>query len=175
MTTTESERAQIASVVEMVLAGFAEVDLEDVEITPVGRRSVVRVTIDRDGGIDLDLVAEISSAISGQLDTAPDLLSGAYVLEVSSPGVDRPLTEPRHWRRARTRLVTISLQDGSTLTGRVLSADDNAAIVVDAIGEEHTVPFIDVLSALVQVEFNRVEDLTSGDSDLTDDDDEGGA
>lgn len=175
MTATESERAQIASVVEMVLAGFAEVDLEDVEITPVGRRSVVRVTVDRDGGIDLDLVAEISSAISGRLDNAPDLLSGAYVLEVSSPGVDRPLTEPRHWRRARTRLVTASLQDGSALTGRVLSADGDSAVVVDAMGDEHTVLFSDVHSALVQVEFNRAEDLTSGNSNADNDGDEGGA
>lgn len=175
MTTTEGERAQIAAVVGTVLSGFADVDLEDVEITPVGRRSVVRVTIDRDGGIDLDLVAEISSAISEQLDNAPELLAGAYVLEVSSPGVDRPLTQPRHWRRARTRLVTTSLQDGSKLTGRVRSADHHAAVIVDAAGVEHVVPFGEVVNALVQVEFNRAEEMASDDSNLADGDDEGGS
>jgi ribosome maturation factor RimP len=174
MTATDSERAQIATVVEGVLAGFSGVDLEDIEITPVGRRSVVRVTVDRDGGIDLDLVAEISSAISGQLDAAPDVLSGAYVLEVSSPGVDRPLTKPRHWRRARNRLVATSLQDGSRVTGRVVSTDDNSALVVDAEGVEHFVPFNEVVSALVQVEFNRAEESNSEGSSSGEEDGEGG-
>ncbi|MFM1917754.1 MAG: hypothetical protein RJB01_1269 [Actinomycetota bacterium] len=174
MTTTDSERAQMVTVVERVLNGFTGVDLEGLEITPVGRRSVVRVSVDRDGGIDLDLVAEISSAISAQLDAAPDVLSGAYVLEVSSPGVDRPLTKPRHWRRARTRLVVTSLTDGTTLTGRVLSADENTALVIDEAGVEHTLAFSDVVSALVQVEFNRAEELVSEGTYSGEEDGEGG-
>ena len=81
-------------------------DLEDVAVTSAGRRSLVRVTVDADGGIDLDAVALVSRIISDALDADaanPRALSGAYVLEVSSPGVDRPLTEPRHWRRANDR------------------------------------------------------------------------
>lgn len=162
MTTTDSEHAQIATVVESILAGFSGVDLEEIHVTPVGRRSVVRVTIDRDGGVDLDLVAEISSTISGRLDATPDVFSGPYVLEVSSPGVDRPLTQPRHWRRARNRLVTTSLAGGSVITGRVLTVDDNSVVIVDDAGVEHVVPFGEVVSALVQVEFNRAEAVEGG-------------
>src|SRR4051812_39024854 len=75
-------------------------DLEDVTVTAAGRRSLVRVIVDADGGIDLDAVAEVSRVVSDVLDEKGDGFAGPYVLEVSSPGVDRPLTEPRHWRRA---------------------------------------------------------------------------
>ena len=77
-------------------------DLEDVTVSPAGKRRVVRVIVDKDGGSTLDDIAAVSRAISDVLDVAeadePDLLAGAYVLEVSSPGVDRPLTLGRHWR-----------------------------------------------------------------------------
>ena len=97
-------------------------DLEDIAVSPAGKRQVVRVVVDRDGGSTLDDVAEVSRAVSAVLDAAeqgePELLAGAYVLEVSSPGVDRPLTEPRHWRRNLGRLVTATLTGGSAVTGR---------------------------------------------------------
>ena len=74
-------------------------DLEDVTVSPAGRRKVVRVVVDKDGGVTLDDIAEVSRAVSDVLDTpeAEALLTGAYTLEVTSPGVDRPLTQPRHW------------------------------------------------------------------------------
>ena len=82
-------------------------DLEDVSVTKAGRRSLVRISVDRDGGIDLDGVADVTRAVSDALDKqepgGPDF-AGPYVLEVSSPGVDRPLTEQRHWRRAAGRI-----------------------------------------------------------------------
>ena len=92
------------------------VDLEDVEVVKAGRRHVVRVVVDRDGGVDLDLVASVSQRVSELLDAPPlsDQLPGPFVLEVTSPGVDRPLTEPRHWRRARGRLVQATMADGAS-------------------------------------------------------------
>ena len=66
----------------------------------------MRVVVDRDGGIDLDAVAEVSRAVGAALDADPDAMPGTYVLEVTTPGVDRPLTQPRHWRRAKGRLVS---------------------------------------------------------------------
>jgi ribosome maturation factor RimP len=77
-----------------------------------------------------------------------------YVLEVTSPGVDRPLTEPRHWRRARSRLVTAALADGSTVAGRVTEADDEA-VTLDVDGTPTRLALSDVTSGRVQVEFRR--------------------
>lgn len=133
-------------------------DLEDVTVSPAGKRRVVRVAIDRDGGITLDDVAEVARVISDLLDAAevdePDLLGGAYVLEVSSPGVDRPLTLARHWRRNAGRLVTATLGDGTTVTGRVLSSDD-AEVVLDVDGTPRTLLLGQITQGLVQVEFNK--------------------
>ncbi len=139
----------------------AGLDLEAVSVAPAGRRSVVRVVVDADGGLDLDAVAEASHATAEVLDTAEAdgavLLPGAYVLEVTSPGVDRPLTAPRHWQRARTRLVTATLADRSEVTGRVVAADElGATLAVD--GADRTLPYAEVTAALVQVEFSRTAD-----------------
>lgn len=133
-------------------------DLEDVTVSSAGRRSVVRVVVDKDGGVTLDDVAEVSRAVADVLDKAeveePQLLAGSYVLEVTSPGVDRPLTELRHWRRSTGRLVKAELADGSTVLGRVLSAD-TAEVVLDVEGARRTVPLAGVRRATVQVEFSR--------------------
>lgn len=133
-------------------------DLEDVSVSSAGRRSVIRVVVDKDGGVTLDDIAAVSRQVSDVLDTAeveePQLLGGSYVLEVTSPGVDRPLTQPRHWRRNAGRLVKAVLADGSTLTGRVVSADD-AEVVLDVEGTQRTVLLTGVRSATVQVEFSR--------------------
>jgi ribosome maturation factor RimP len=137
-------------------------DLEDVAVTSAGRRSLVRVTVDADGGIDLDAVAVVSRIISDALDAdaanpgSPQALSGAYVLEVSSPGVDRPLTEPRHWRRATGRLVRVEAS-GRTLTGRIAAVDD-AGVSLDVDGSERQVGWSELGRGKVQVEFNRAEE-----------------
>ena len=83
-------------------------DLEDVVVTPAGRRRLLRVVVDRDGGLSLDAVAAVSTAVSAALDDSDAMGGAPYVLEVTSPGIDRPLTEPRHWRRNLTRLVTVA-------------------------------------------------------------------
>jgi ribosome maturation factor RimP len=85
-------------------------DLEAADIAPAGRRRLLRVLVDRDGGINLDDVAEVTRAISKALDADDIMGDGAYTLEVSSPGVDRPLTLPRHWRRNVSRLVKVQIE-----------------------------------------------------------------
>jgi ribosome maturation factor RimP len=146
-------------------------DLEDVTITPAGKRRLVRVVVDRDGGVSLDDVAEVSQSVSKELD-ASDLLGGSpYVLEVSSPGVDRPLTEPRHWRRALGRLVKADLRNGSSAEGRVTGADESG---VELDGTRR-IEFDDLARGRVQVEFSRTgDDLDDVEGDIDDaDGDEG--
>ncbi len=141
------------------LVAAAGYDLEDVSVSPAGRRSVVRVTVDRDGGIDLDAVAAVSRIVSDALDAdagTDRVLSGAYVLEVSSPGVDRPLTEPRHWRRAAGRLVRVRVVD-APLTGRVIDVDDEC-VTLDLAGVHRRLAWAELGHGRVQVEFNRAED-----------------
>ena len=79
-----------------------------------------------------------------------------YTLEVTSPGTDRPLTLPRHWRRNRSRLVKVTTTDGTTFTGRVLTSDEHGA-TLDVDGTERVLPFEDVAKARIQIEFNRKE------------------
>jgi ribosome maturation factor RimP len=134
-------------------------DLEDVSVTSAGRRSLVRVVVDSDGGVDLDAVAEVSRVVSDALDAdAPGgpAFAGPYVLEVTSPGVDRPLTEPRHWRRAVDRLVQVRVggADGETVTGRV-RATDGAGVVLDVDGTKREIGWGELGAGKVQVEFNR--------------------
>ncbi len=139
--------------------GALGVDVESVEVQKAGRRHVVRVVVDRDGGVDLDLIAAVSRRASELLDEPPlsDLLPGPFVLEVTSPGVDRPLTEARHWRRARTRLVQVTLTDGTVVEGRVMSMPTDDEVVVATDAGEQTIRLADVQRALVQVEFTRPE------------------
>ena len=136
----------------------AGLDLEDVTVSPAGKRKLVRVVVDRDGGVTLDDVAEVSRTVSDALDSATSdagaALGGAYVLEVSSPGVDRPLTEPRHWRRARGRLVATTLADGGTALGRVVDVRDGG-VVLDVSGNERMYAWSEVARARVEVEFSR--------------------
>lgn len=131
-------------------------DLEDVAVTPAGRRSLVRVSVDADGGIDLDGVAEVTRAVSDALDAdtpGGPAFAGPYVLEVSSPGVDRPLTEPRHWRRNVNRLVTVSV-DGVETTGRIVAVDD-AGVTLLVGSTNHEARWSALGPGKVQVEFNR--------------------
>jgi ribosome maturation factor RimP len=136
-------------------------DLEDVSVSRAGKRSVVRVIVDSDGGVSLDGVADVSRVVSEALDALdeadPSVLGPSYVLEVSSPGVDRPLTVPRHWRRNATRLVTAVLRDGGTVTGRIVSADDDG-VVLDVDGAERVLPHAEVVRGTVHVEFSRKGD-----------------
>ena len=144
---------QIRSVVEpsVLDAGF---DLDDLVVTPAGKRRLVRVVVDKDGGVTLDECAEVSREISRVLDETDAMGSAAYTLEVSSRGVSRPLTRPRHWRRSRNRLVAVTLTDGTSLRGRLTGSDDDQA-TLDVDGATHVVRYGDVATAVVQVEMSR--------------------
>jgi len=154
MTAQAASRARLLQLLEpaVTATGF---DLEDVTVAAAGKRRVVRVVVDRDGGVDLDDVADVARAVSDLLDADPDLLQGAYVLEVTSPGVDRPLTQPRHWRRAEGRLVKATLPD-EVLTGRVTSSTDTE-VTLDVDGSPRTLLQAQVTKAVVQVEFSKQE------------------
>jgi ribosome maturation factor RimP len=140
-------------VVEPVVrdAGY---DLEDVTVSAAGRRSVVRVIVDRDAGVDLDAVADVARVVSEALDADDPTGDSPYTLEVSSPGVDRALTQPRHWRRAAGRLVRASVRDGAEVNGRIVGTDETG-VTFDVDGTQRAVPY-DVLGpGKVQVEFSR--------------------
>lgn len=151
-----SQRERLAAVVEPVVnaAGY---DLEEITVSPAGRRRLVRVVVDADDGISLDDVAEVSRAISAALDDQDGVVGEApYVLEVSSPGVDRPLRSQRHWRRAAGRLVEVAVRDAGTVSGRVRSADA-AGVVLDVGGTEQVYGYEVLGPGRVQVEFSREE------------------
>ena len=129
-------------------------DLEDVVVTQAGKRRQLRVVVDQDGGISLDTVAAVSTAVAAQLDDSDAMGGSPYVLEVTSPGVDRPLTAPRHWRRNRTRLVKVATAEATALEGRLVEVDDNG-IGVESDGVVTRLAWDRVASGRVQVEFNR--------------------
>ena len=155
---TQAKAAPKAALLDLLspVVKASGADLEDVTVSRAGSRSLVRVVIDRDGGLDLDAVAEVSHAVSAALDSDEDVIPGTFVLEVTTPGVDRPLTEPRHWRRARGRLVAVTRRSGAALVGRVGAVDEAGAELTgpEIPGGAVTVAFSEVNRAVVQVEFN---------------------
>jgi ribosome maturation factor RimP len=155
MVATSAVRAQLSDLLAPVVSAVG-LDLEDVTVARAGSRSVVRVVVDSDEGLDLDAVAEVSRRISAVLDEADDVLRGAYVLEVTSPGVDRPLTAPRHWRRNRNRLLRVVRTDGSEVVGRLReTSDDPAGAARLETGDGPvSLPYADVRRATVEVEFS---------------------
>jgi ribosome maturation factor RimP len=140
-----------------LLAGPIEalgLDLEAVDLTKAGKRSVLRVAVDKDGGVDMDDIAAATGEVSRVLDDSDVMGNGSYTLEVSSPGVDRPLTHPRHWRRNLDRLVKVTFADGDEATGRIVEADESGA-GLDVDGERRRVAFGEVAKAKIQIEFKR--------------------
>lgn len=144
-------QTRLRELLEPVVTG-AGYDLEEVTTTAAGRRSVVRVVVDRDGGVDLDAVAEVSRVVSLALDGSDTLGDAPYVLEVTSPGVDRPLTEPRHWRRNIGRMVS-----AGDVTGRIAEVTEDGVIIEDQ-GSVETIRFDQLGEGRVIVEFKRPED-----------------
>lgn len=153
---SSASRDLLRAVIEPIVTAGG-LDLEDLDVALVGRRRRVRVVVDADGGVDLDRCADVSRAISAALDDNDVVGDDPYTLEVSSPGVSRPLTLPRHWRRNVGRLVRVVLTDGGSVTGRVTAAGETEAdITVD--GTLRAVPYDRVAKAKVQVEFRRDDD-----------------
>jgi ribosome maturation factor RimP len=135
-------------------AAAAGLVVEDVAVQTAGRRRVVRVIVDlpptEQGGVPMDAVATVSQLLSQRLDDSDAMGGTPYVLEVSSPGVDRPLTERRHWLRARGRLVKVTLRDGSTASGRLTEVGDEGLVV-----DGRPVVWDTVVRGRVEVEFTR--------------------
>jgi ribosome maturation factor RimP len=160
----QPNRARVREVIEPVVnaAGY---DLDGLSLSRAGRRHLVRLTVDRDGGVNLDAVADVSRLVSAALDAVEAdgevLFAGEYELQVSSPGVDRPLTLPRHWRRNVGRLVQVRAGD-KQLTGRIMKADDDG-VVLSADGTEHELPYAELGTGKVQLEFTRAEAISDDD------------
>lgn len=139
---------------EFARAGY---EIEDVVIDERSQPPRITVIADGDTALDLDTVAALSRSASNLLDAKRDI-GGTYVLEVSSPGVDRPLTSEKHFRRARGRKVDLTLTDGTEVTGRVGETRDGVVNVVVRDGRDwnmRPIPLKDVIKAIVQVEFSQ--------------------
>ena len=153
---TDQTRSRLAEVLTEPLAATG-LDVEAIELTPAGKRRLLRVAVDKDGGVTLDDIAEATKEVSRVLD-GPDgsdvMGERPYTLEVTSRGVDSPLTLPRHWRRNVKRLVAVTLNSGGKVTGRIKSASEEAA-ELDVNGKARTIAYADVAKAKVQIEFNR--------------------
>ncbi|MFE6744134.1 ribosome maturation factor RimP [Streptomyces tubercidicus] len=160
MSTTQSER--LRGLLEPLIAA-RDLDLEEIEVTPAGKRRVLRIVVDSDEGVQLDECAALSREVSESLDDA-DVMGGApYTLEVTSPGADRPLTELRHYRRAVGRLIKAQLHEGGELVARIIAVDD-AGLDLEVPGVKGRKPtarrvsFDEIAKARVELEFNRKAD-----------------
>ena len=134
--------------------GALGLDVEAVELTAAGKRSVLRIAVDGDQGVTLDDIATAAKQVSETLDASDVMGEQSYTLEVTSRGVDRPLTLPRHWRRNADRLVKVTTTDDETVLGRITDSGDEA-VTLDVDGAQREVAYADIAKALVQVEFNR--------------------
>jgi len=144
---------RIADVIGPVIAA-AGMDLESVRVSAAGRRRLLRVVVDSDRGVSLDDAAAVSRKLSAALDAAPVMGDFPYTLEVSSPGVDRPLTDPRHWRRAVGRLVQVTAADAGPISGRVLAADSDG-VTLDVAGDHRRFGYAALGAGAIQVEFGH--------------------
>ncbi|MFF3787375.1 ribosome maturation factor RimP [Streptomyces sp. NPDC001933] len=157
MSTTESER--LRGLLEPLVSA-EQLDLEEIEVSRVGRRRVLRIVVDSEEGVELDACADLSRAISEKLDETDAMGDGEYTLEVSSPGADRPLTEHRHYVRATGRLAKLNLHEGGELVARILAVDeDGLDLEVPGVkGRKPTsrrVAFDEIAKARVEIEFSR--------------------
>ncbi|HSE10175.1 MAG TPA: ribosome maturation factor RimP [Nocardioidaceae bacterium] len=152
---TQETRDRLAEVLTAPLAASG-LDVEAIELTPAGRRRLLRVAVDKDGGVTMDDIADATKEVSRLLDESDVMGEHPYTLEVTSPGTDRPLTLPRHWRRNHSRLVKVTTTEGATLTGRVSDSDEKGA-TLDVDGSERVLSFDEVAKARIQIEFNKKE------------------
>ena len=124
--------------------------LEEVQVQTPGKHRFVTVIVDSESGLNLDQVTEASRTISEVMDGARFMGETPYTLEVTSPGVDRPLTAARHWRKNVDRLVKVTKHDGEVFKARILAADEDHATL-----DNGPINYADVKRAIIEVEFNR--------------------
>lgn len=180
MSTTQSER--LRGLLEPLVATTG-LDLEEITVTAAGSRRQLMVVVDSDDGVQLDTVAELSREIAQVLDDTDAMGQGEYVLEVSSPGTDRPLTTPRHFRRNEGRLVKLTLNNHEELIARIIALDE-AGLDLEVPGvkgrkpKPRRVEFAEIAKARVEIEFNRknkdddVDAADTADADTDSDSDE---
>jgi ribosome maturation factor RimP len=158
---------QVAGLLDPVVSELG-MDLEGVRVTSAGRRRLLRIVVDADGGVSLDDIAEVSRDLSAALDESGLMGELPYTLEVSSPGVDRPLTERRHWRRAIGRLVAAPLtapgddRKRATVEGRITGASADG-ITLDVNGESRQFGYGDLGPGKIKIEFAPI-DAVPGDA-----------
>ena len=122
--------------------------LEELTITTAGKVKILTVIVDSDTHLNLDQVTAVTKEISQVIEELPVLGDSAFTLEVTSPGLDRPLTKPRHWRKNLGRLVKVTMQTGLVLEGRIGQASETTVLV-----DENTVSFEDIKRAALEIEF----------------------
>jgi ribosome maturation factor RimP len=145
------KKEEISAVITPALSNLGFY-LEDITITSAGRQSMLTVIVDGDAHLSLDQVTVATKAISGLVESIQSLGQTPFTLEVTSPGLDRPLTKARHWRKNIDRLVKIVLLDGKEISGRI-----NGASEISASVDEHVINFVDIKRAKLEVEFKRVK------------------
>jgi ribosome maturation factor RimP len=122
--------------------------LEELSITSAGKVKILTVIIDSDAHLNLDQVTAVTKEISEVIEALPELGDGAFTLEVTSPGLDRPLTKPRHWRKNLDRLVKIIMTSGQEITGRIGEVTETTVLV-----DSEKVSFEDIKRAVLEIEF----------------------
>lgn len=134
--------------------------LEDIHIATPGNHRIVTVIVDGETSLNLDQVTVVTKAVSELLDSSDFMGETPFTLEVTSPGVDRPLTLPRHFKKNISRLLKVTLNDGSTVTGRLISLNEDSITLEVQIKKEskqEVVVIADIKRAVVEIEFNRKE------------------
>jgi len=135
--------------------------LEDINIVTPGNHRIVTVIVDGESALNLDQVTVASKLVSELLDEATFMGETPFTLEVTSPGIDRPLTLPRHFAKNVTRLLKVTKTDGEVVTGRITSNTDSdltLAVTVKKDIQEVNIPLADIKRAVVEIEFNRKDE-----------------
>jgi ribosome maturation factor RimP len=122
--------------------------LEELTITSAGKVKILTVIVDSDSHLNLDQITAVTKEISEVIETLEELGDSAFTLEVTSPGIDRPLTKPRHWRKNFDRLVKITMTSGKDIQGRIGEATETNVLVGD-----RKVSFEDIKRAVLEIEF----------------------
>ena len=125
--------------------------LEEVTLTPEGSSKILTIIVDNENHLNLDQITVVTKAISEILDTLEVLGETPFTLEVTTPGLDRPLTVPRHWKKNSDRLVSVSLKYGTKILGRIGALTDTGVMVDDS-----SIDFADIERAMIEVEFKKV-------------------
>jgi ribosome maturation factor RimP len=146
MSNKEQVTAAITPIIESL--GFY---VEDIAITAAGKRSMLTVIVDGDTHLSLDQVTVATKAISEIVENLPTLGNNPFTLEVTSPGLDRPLTKPRHWQKNKDRLIKIILNDGKEITGRIKDSTQSSVTI-----DEQVINFADIKRATLEIEFKQV-------------------